>query len=253
MTERRFSSRSGAKEAARKGSVYLRRMDGSPPVRLGDGLALALSPDGQWVLSRLYTKPPRLVLLPTGAGEAKPLPVEGVLVHQAAWFPDGKRIILLGSAPGRGLSLYTLDIGGGKPRPVAPGTDFFSDLRLVISPDGRLLPLIGKGSRVFLLSLEGGEPRPAAGVEPGEFPIRWSPDGRFLFVGKRQGTRGTISRVDPFSGQREPWRQFSISADPVGLNSDSLSSAILLSADGKACFWGYQRFSDELYLVEGLK
>src|SRR5262249_33886068 len=36
-------------------SVYLRQTDGSPPVRLGDGEADSLSPDGKWVLS---TVPP---------------------------------------------------------------------------------------------------------------------------------------------------------------------------------------------------
>ena len=35
------------------GSVYLRRMDGSPPLRLGEGFGLSLSPDGQWVVARL--------------------------------------------------------------------------------------------------------------------------------------------------------------------------------------------------------
>ncbi|HYN44249.1 MAG TPA: protein kinase, partial [Thermoanaerobaculia bacterium] len=31
--------------------LFLRRTDGTPPVRLGDGRALALSPDGKWVLA----------------------------------------------------------------------------------------------------------------------------------------------------------------------------------------------------------
>src|SRR5262249_55577893 len=32
-------------------SVYLRKTDGSPAVRLGDGAAMAISPDGKWVIS----------------------------------------------------------------------------------------------------------------------------------------------------------------------------------------------------------
>jgi DNA-binding winged helix-turn-helix (wHTH) protein/Tol biopolymer transport system component len=41
--------------------VYTRKTDGSPAVRLGDGHALALSPDGRWALARQrFTTPPRL-------------------------------------------------------------------------------------------------------------------------------------------------------------------------------------------------
>src|SRR5437879_2527267 len=31
-------------------SVYVRKTDGSPAVRLGDGSAIALSPDGRWLI-----------------------------------------------------------------------------------------------------------------------------------------------------------------------------------------------------------
>ena len=234
-----------------KGSVYLRRMDGSPPVRLGEGFALSLSPDGQWVIARLYTSPPRLVLLPTGAGEAKALSTEGILVQHAAWFPDGKRILLLGSAPDRKLSYYALDVGAGAARPIAPAEGSAFIRRALISPDGRELPRVGEDGRLFLLPLEGGQPRPVGGVEPGESPIRWSADGRFLYVVRPDGARRTISRVDSVTGRRESWKEFRISADPVGLNTRAVP--IHLSADGKSYFWGVQRRSDELYLVEGLK
>jgi Tol biopolymer transport system component len=53
-------------------AVYLRKTDGSPAVRLGDGRSQRLSPDGKWALAVLFT-PPQLALLPTGAGEARSL------------------------------------------------------------------------------------------------------------------------------------------------------------------------------------
>ena len=40
-------------------SVYLRKLDGSAPVRLGEGNALALSPDGKWVLTCSSARHPR--------------------------------------------------------------------------------------------------------------------------------------------------------------------------------------------------
>jgi hypothetical protein len=74
--------------AAEGGFTYLRKTDGTPAVRLGEGQALALSPDGRWALS-LLTAPVRLVVVPTGTGERKTLPgpeltyVDG----HAGWFP----------------------------------------------------------------------------------------------------------------------------------------------------------------------
>lgn len=233
--------------------MYLRQTDGSPPVHLGEGFALSLSPDGQWVLVRLYTKPPRLVLLPTGAGQPRPLPLEGLLVQAGAWFPDGKRLLLLASAGGV-TSYYALDAAGGRPRAIAEAKAIQANrdiLRAQISPDGRLLARVGEGGRLSLLSLDGGGDRPGSGVAPDEGLVRWSADGRSLYVVRRAGTSIVFTRVDPFSGRREPWKVVSLSSDPVGLRGGS--GPIQMSADGKAIFWGYQRFLDELYLVEGLK
>ncbi|RPH63168.1 MAG: hypothetical protein EHM89_04415, partial [Acidobacteria bacterium] len=42
-------------------SVYLRAVDGSPAVRLGDGDAIALSPDDKWAVSRSKTTPSQFV------------------------------------------------------------------------------------------------------------------------------------------------------------------------------------------------
>jgi hypothetical protein len=54
-------------------SLCLHKPIQSPVVRLGDGNAQALSPDGKWALSMVATSPRRLTLYPTGAGEPRPL------------------------------------------------------------------------------------------------------------------------------------------------------------------------------------
>src|SRR5262249_48585183 len=51
-------------------SVFLRKLDGSPPVRLGEGEGLALATNRKWVLAAIVRlPPPPLGPLPTGAGE----------------------------------------------------------------------------------------------------------------------------------------------------------------------------------------
>ena len=125
-------------------AVYLRKSDGSPAVRLGEGASLALSPNQKWVLCTRPSSLADLFLLPTGAGESKALP-KGALAQvntaRAAWFPDGKRFLLSASEAGRGSRLYVQDIEGGKAEPITPeGADV---LTFSLSPSGRTAAAVG--------------------------------------------------------------------------------------------------------------
>ena len=61
-------------------SVYRRSTESpdparpSPAVRIGEGLAVSLSPDGKWALSVWFTAPQELHMLPLGTGEPRTLP-----------------------------------------------------------------------------------------------------------------------------------------------------------------------------------
>jgi Tol biopolymer transport system component len=48
-------------------TVCLRKTDGSPVLRLGEGWPADLSADGKWVLAVVQSRPPQLVIYPTGA------------------------------------------------------------------------------------------------------------------------------------------------------------------------------------------
>ena len=105
------------------GAIYVRGTDGSPAVRLGDGRSPSLSPDGKRVLALTSSGGRRtLVELPTGAGESRTIPTGNLQVHQAFFFPDGKRILLMGNVPdGHGLRLWVVDPdSGGNPKPISP-------------------------------------------------------------------------------------------------------------------------------------
>ena len=58
-------------EANRKYGLYLRRLDGSLPMRIVDGYWGDLSPDGRWVVAQDSGTPPQFVLVPTGIGESR--------------------------------------------------------------------------------------------------------------------------------------------------------------------------------------
>ncbi len=58
-------------ERATRTRVYIRKTDGSPAVLLGEGGALALSPDGKWAIAETQDSPSQFKLLPTGAGQSQ--------------------------------------------------------------------------------------------------------------------------------------------------------------------------------------
>ncbi len=72
-------------------AVFARPTDGGPAVRLGEGSARALSPDGKWALvSR--TSPFRFALVPTGPGETREFPLGTLQMGRmggAAFLPEG--------------------------------------------------------------------------------------------------------------------------------------------------------------------
>jgi len=167
-------------------AAYLRRTDGSPAVRLGDGQALALSPDEKWALATRNDDPTQLFLLPTRAGEMRALAHENATHVAARWFPDGKRFAFSGTEPGHSARLYVQEVAGGKARAITP--EGVNALAFAVSPDGRVVAGVSPEGKGYLYPVSGGEPQPIAGFEAGEEPISWNPDGRSLYV-DRPGER----------------------------------------------------------------
>jgi Tol biopolymer transport system component len=157
-------------------SVYLRNMDGSPAVRLGEGFAHALSPDGRSVLASFPDTADRFMLLPTGTGQPKTLLLTGLeQIDVGAWLPDGKGFIFGGREPGKAWRVYRLIVDEGKPRPISPeGVRIPYFTSGPVSPDGRWFVGARGPGKFFRFRVEGGEPRPIAGLEQDDYPIRWA-------------------------------------------------------------------------------
>ena len=233
-------------------AVYARRTDGSPAVQLGEGSAVALSPDERWALSILHPfAKTQLMLLPTGAGQPKTLPEDGIrYTHWGAWLPDGKRVLVAGSEEGHGPRLYVRDLDGGRARPVTPEGIRVRFVGGALSPDGRVVVAMNAEDKALLYPIEeGGEPRPLEGLRAGEFPIRWSTDPNVVFVCGWGELPLQIFRLNVQTGKRELSRQL-MPLDPAGVSS---IDPVRLSADGKAYVYSYRRLLSELFVVEGLK
>jgi dipeptidyl aminopeptidase/acylaminoacyl peptidase len=228
-------------------AVYLRETDGSPAVLLGEGGAVALSPDGKWAISQTQSSPSQLLLTPTKAGEAKAVTSDSINHSWARWFPDGKRLLFSGNEPDRGVRLYIQDLAGGKPKAITP--EGIHATAFSISPDGQQVAVIGPDQRGYLYPAAGGEPRAIQHLEPGEQPISWGADGHSLYIYRPGELPAKVFRLDLQSGQRTLWKQL-MPSDPAGVET---IGPILISPDGKTCVYGYHRTLSDLYLVEGLK
>jgi hypothetical protein len=229
-------------------AVYLRKTDRSLPVRLGEGSAQGLSPDGRWALSIRLSEPTELVVLPTGAGQPRTL-LRGTVreYHWACFLPDGKRILLVGNEEGRPTRLFLQAMDGGPPQPVTPeGTWTETN---TVTPDGRFVVAHAAEDRLFPLE-GGGDARPIPGLEDGDTPLRWSVDGKHLFLRARgAGLPARVLRLDPASGRREAWMALQ-PVDPAGVVG---VGSIVLTPDGRTYVYEYLRALSDLYVVQGMR
>ena len=228
-------------------AVYLRKTDGSAAVRLGDGLSLALSPDGKWALSSRGDNQADLFLLPTGAGDPRPLKGHDIVHGAACWFADGKRILISGTEANHGSRLYVQDIDSDKIEAVTPeGTN---GLSFALSPDGHTVAAIGPDEKGYFFPIPAGEARPIPGLEAGEVPVKWTPDGRSLYVYRGGDLPSKVFRLEIATGKRTLWKEL-MPPDPSGVE---FVGPVLPTPDGTSYVYGYRRLLSDLYLVEGLQ
>ncbi|HXI02363.1 MAG TPA: hypothetical protein VNI57_04230, partial [Candidatus Saccharimonadales bacterium] len=227
-------------------AVCLRKTDGSPVVRLGDGFGADLSPDGRWALSMIFTTPARALLYPTGPGQAKPLERGNLDQYRyGQFFADGKRVLLEASEAGHAPRCYVQDLADGSPRPVTPeGTS-----QCILGPDGgRILAATADG-RWGLYPVSGGTPAPVAGIAPDESVSRFSPDGLSVVVFERSRVPARVSRVDLSDGRRTLLKEIA----PRDLSGVLSVSSYLESGDGTSYVYSYFKDQTQLYLVSGMR
>jgi hypothetical protein len=230
-------------------SAYLRQVGPAAAVRLGEGSAQSLSPDGKQILAIVHpTGEQRLISYPTGAGESRVVSPPGFQVRFAAWLPDGRRIVMNAAEPGHDVRAYIIDAGGGKPRVFLP-EGYRSG---PVSTDGKRVIARGPEGRFFVCPVDGGDPVPLAAVnQDTDSVVGWESGDRSIYVRRGRGTSlpARIVRIDLATGQEEKWRDL-LPADAAGLNS---IVSLRITPDGKKYAYSYYRSLSNLYLAGGLK
>ena len=229
-------------------SVYIRKTDGSPAVRLGEGFGQSLSPDGKWAIAiQRPATDPQLVAYPTGARSKRgSFRRKASLSWNACWFPDGKNLLFTANEPGRGPRLYERDFPSGKPRALTP--EGYRGLRGMVSPDGAWAIVTGPDRKTYLYPLTGGEPTVVPGIDADDRVGGFGSDAHSAYVYRQGETPTNVYRVDLTTGHRQPWRAMT-PADPGGVSEVSA----LPTPSGDSYVYSYNRTLSDLYLVEGLK
>ena len=227
-------------------SIYIRKLDGSPAVRIGEGEGFEISPDGAWALACSLPDRRTMLLIPTGAGEMKSVPL-AITCQWANWMPDGRSAVISGAEPGHANRLFLQDVAGGPPRPITPeGTTMISH---GLSHDGKSVIARGADGLHAIYPTGSGEPRSIPGLHSEELPLEWTADGQSVYVTRLSALPGVIEILDIRTGKRTPYRRFE---PPDAAGVDQAGPAVV-TPDGRACVYSYRRILGDLYLATGLR
>jgi hypothetical protein len=233
-------------EAPHITDLYLRRTDGSPAVRLGEGDWGSLSRDGRWVIATSPSERGDLTLIPTGAGNGKSIAPSNFIKTYAlpGFLPDGKHIVFMAS-DGQNWQVYTQDLNEGKPTAVTPAIGLTQTQAFQLaSPDGKFVWIRDLQGRLAIYPLNGSTPRPVAGLLAEDIPANWGTDSNFVYV-YRNDFPIMVYRLDLKTGRRVLVTQFS-PRDAIGL--DGVRS-LRMTPDGKTGAYSYIRALSVLYVV----
>ncbi|MDQ1348227.1 MAG: eukaryotic-like serine/threonine-protein kinase, partial [Acidobacteriota bacterium] len=242
-------------------AVMFQPADGSPPVRLGDGVPADLSPDASSVLAVVMDDPPRLMIYPTGAGEPRDISGAGFVAYDFANFVrDGKSVCYFGNPAGKASRGYLLALespDGSEPataRAITPeGT-----IHGRCSPDATSVIALAADGRFRRYRIGGpaasgdaetSEGVPVTALDAGDEVFAWRADGRSILVYRPAEISGRVDVLDVETGQRTLLRDLA-PADRAGLLNFEGAS---FSADETAYAYGVTRSLDTLYMVEGVR
>ena len=223
--------------------VLVRKSDGSPAVKVGDGSARAMSPDKRWIIADIPTSPRQYRLYPTGAGSFRPLAWPKLAnVMAVSFLRDGKSIYVCGNEPDRANRCYRSALEGGDVTPVTPDSITGlpnPDLNAVAAP---------RDNKWWLYPLNGSTRREIPGLTVP--PLRWSPDGNALWVYRPGPARQRrVDRVDVVTGRRTP--MFTI--DELQGVATPFIASLSVADDGKSYAYFTSTYSSLLFSVEGIR
>jgi hypothetical protein len=225
--------------------VYIQSVLDRSVVRLGEGVAMAFSPDSSTTLIASESRR-RLRLLPVTGGAAYELPDTGLKYQWTKYLPDGHRLLALASEPQKGLRLYIQQLDSGVIKPISPEMTIRN---AAISPDGRRVAVLSPDNRLILFPTDGGSSQVVPTTEP-LAPLRWTASGDALYVQhlwRYNDLPARISLVHIPGGALRPWKEI-MPLDRMGVTS---VTGVVIGSDEQSYIYSFRRQQAELYVVEG--
>ena len=226
--------------------LAIRKIDGSPPMQLGEGSAGTLSPDGKWAISVYPGNPGTVKLIPIGPGQPRTISLPGLDVKNgsAHFLADGKHITVNASEPGHSVRMYLVDLDGGKGMPITPEGITGG----LISPDGRYIFFQNEGKAAAVYATAGSaSPHLIPNLEPDFVPIRWSEDNSSIIGYLRGHAHTLVYKVNVDSGKKT----LLLELQPE--NSGVVNIApVVVTRDGSRFAYSYYQVLSVLYLISGL-
>jgi hypothetical protein len=230
-------------------SVVIRKVDGTLPVRLGEGSAGGLSPDGEWAISFATGQLKQLTLLPTGPGQPRIINITGLEhIHKgwARFLPNGQEILLNGDQAGQAPRprCYQIEVSSGKATAATPE----GVLCGAISPDSQAVLGRGPGGAEAIYPLNGSAPKPLPHLDASFTPVQWSEDGRY-FYGYHPGEFPSRVYKKAIADGREDLVQQLRPGVPAGV---VMVAPVVVSRDGKRFAYSYNQTLSVLELLSGV-
>ncbi len=216
--------------------LYLRRTDGSPAIRLAEGLESnpsQLSPDATRVATTLADS---ILVIPVGAGSRRSIPGR---LRVAAWLPDGRRLLA-----------WDERMHGGHPVIVdVDGTDAIRPLAAmrcrqdpILSPSGHRVACRSEHG-LTVHDIGGATTSIALMGDPGRM-LGWSDDERRLFGFVAGRMPQHVRVIDAGSGRVTDGARIA-PPDPAGVWR---IQPVRITPDGRTVAYSLTRRLDEMYL-----
>jgi len=239
-------------------AIYLRDTAGGAPLPLGDGGAIALSPDGRWVaaLKRPFDDDRELFLLPTGPGVPRKVDVGDLrlIVRPGCWIAGADKggadkLIFTARRAGGPLRVHVLALtDGALPEAVTPADLALQPHPTVVSHDGERIMVKPTDAPAVEFGLDGAGPHAVPGLEPTDLPLRYGTDDKHLFVRSSSTVPATIVRVDLATGRRTRWRELT----PLDATGVFAVDRTMISADGEVYLYSNRRVTSQLVILDGV-
>ncbi len=231
--------------AGAKAGVYVRATDGSPAVRLGDGVACAFSPDRRSVLAIWpLSGASQIWVYPTGTGQTRQItndPADRIVT--ATFTPDGRSVVYRAIESGSSR-LFVQGLDGRGKKVISP--QGVGGIALQCSPDGKWVYAFGSARMGVLYSLNGGTEVKIPEIRNDDAVIRWTDDSKGLLFFTRNEYPARVRRLDVATHRVTPVREITVAESDLG------AAGIRMTPDLKAYAYSMYTTAGDLFQLQGV-